>query len=71
MMTVLSGVQLCHRVVDGLCGREPPCRGDYSTTWSLDEWLELLDSLTALFRLAVGNDSSDEEVRGTATRLHI
>ncbi|XP_026212063.1 COMM domain-containing protein 8 [Anabas testudineus] len=53
---------LCHRVVDGLCGREPPRRGDYSATWSLEEWLELLNSLTALFHLAVGNNSSDEEV---------
>ncbi|XP_030580838.1 COMM domain-containing protein 8 isoform X3 [Archocentrus centrarchus] len=54
--------KLCHRVVDGLCGREPPHRGDYSTTWSLQEWLELLGSLTALFRLAVVNKTSDEVV---------
>ncbi|KAM3594498.1 uncharacterized protein V6R79_008997 [Siganus canaliculatus] len=54
--------KFCHRVVDGLCGREPPSRGDYSTTWSLEEWLELLNSLTAFFRLAVGSDSSDEVV---------
>uniref|UniRef100_A0A3Q4BS19 COMM domain-containing protein n=1 Tax=Mola mola TaxID=94237 RepID=A0A3Q4BS19_MOLML len=53
---------LCHRVVDGLCGREPPSRGDYGTTWTLEEWLELLNSLIALFCLAVGNNSSDEEV---------
>jgi len=49
-------------VVDGLCGREPPRRDDYSATWSLQEWLQLLDSLTALFRLAVGSNISDEEV---------
>ncbi|KAM6969585.1 COMM domain-containing protein 8 [Tautogolabrus adspersus] len=55
---------LCHRVVDGLCGREPPCRKDYSATWSLEEWLDLLNSLTAFFRVAVGNNSSDEEVMG-------
>ncbi|XP_007553127.1 COMM domain-containing protein 8 [Poecilia formosa] len=68
MMEILSRisatdcVKLCHRVVDGLCGREPPCRSDYSTTWSLEEWLQLLDFLTSLFRLAVGNDIPDEEV---------
>uniref|UniRef100_A0A669DJP9 COMM domain containing 8 n=1 Tax=Oreochromis niloticus TaxID=8128 RepID=A0A669DJP9_ORENI len=39
---------------------EPPHRGDYSATWSLQEWLQLLDSLTALFRLAVVNNISDE-----------
>ncbi|XP_039993883.1 COMM domain-containing protein 8 [Xiphias gladius] len=59
---VTDCLKLCHRVVDGLCGREPPRRGDYSATWSLEEWLELLSSLTALFRLAVGNNSCDEEV---------
>uniref|UniRef100_A0A3P8SF30 COMM domain containing 8 n=1 Tax=Amphiprion percula TaxID=161767 RepID=A0A3P8SF30_AMPPE len=55
-------LNLCHRVVDGMCGREPPLRDDYSTTWSLQEWLELLNSLTALFCLAVKSSSSDEEV---------
>lgn len=55
--------RLCHGVVDALCGRQPPGRSDYSSaTCSPEEWLELLDSLMALFRLAVGNDSSDEEV---------
>ncbi|XP_059208915.1 COMM domain-containing protein 8 [Centropristis striata] len=56
-------LQLCHRVVDGLCGREPPRRCDYSATWSLEEWLQLLRSLTALFQLAVGSSSSDDEVQ--------
>ncbi|XP_041668856.1 COMM domain-containing protein 8 [Cheilinus undulatus] len=55
-------LKLCHRAVDGLCGREPPCWKDYSATWSLEEWLDLLSSLSAFFRLAVGNNSSDEEV---------
>ncbi|XP_041810042.1 COMM domain-containing protein 8 [Chelmon rostratus] len=61
-LPVADCLKLCHRVVDGLCGREPPRRGDYSDTWSLEEWLELLNSLTALFRLVVGNNSSDEVV---------
>ncbi|XP_047466647.1 COMM domain-containing protein 8 isoform X2 [Mugil cephalus] len=54
--------RLCHSVVEGLCGREPPHREDYITTWSLQEWLELINSLTALFRLSVMNNNSDEEV---------
>ncbi|XP_045917709.1 COMM domain-containing protein 8 [Micropterus dolomieu] len=61
-LPVTDCLKLCHRVVDRLCGRESPRRGDYSATWSLEEWLELLNSLTALFQLAVGNNSSDEEV---------
>ncbi|KAM8737015.1 COMM domain-containing protein 8 [Acanthopagrus schlegelii] len=59
---VTDCVKLCHRVVDGLCGRECPTRGDYSTIWSPEEWLDLLNSLTAVCRLAVGNNSSDEDV---------
>ncbi|XP_057715094.1 COMM domain-containing protein 8 isoform X2 [Corythoichthys intestinalis] len=67
IMTIANGntiflAKLCHRIVDGICGREPPRRGDYSTTWNLEEWLELINSLAALFRLSVGNNSSDEEV---------
>ncbi|XP_044022325.1 COMM domain-containing protein 8 [Siniperca chuatsi] len=61
-LPVTDCLKLCHRLVDGLCGRESPRRGDYNATWSLEEWLELLNSLTALFHLAVGNNSSDEEV---------
>ncbi|XP_031722634.1 COMM domain-containing protein 8 isoform X2 [Anarrhichthys ocellatus] len=61
-LPVSECLKLCHRVVDGLCGREPPHRGDHGASWNLEEWLELLDSLTALFRRAVGSNSSDEEV---------
>ncbi|XP_034097164.1 COMM domain-containing protein 8 [Gymnodraco acuticeps] len=56
-------IKFCHRVVDGLCGREPPRRSEHSTTWSPEEWLQLLDSLSAFYRRAVGSDSSEEEVR--------
>lgn len=57
-------IKFCHRVVDGLCGREPPRRSEHSTTWSPEEWLQLLDSLSAFYRRAVGSDSSEEEVLG-------
>uniref|UniRef100_A0A674N112 COMM domain containing 8 n=1 Tax=Takifugu rubripes TaxID=31033 RepID=A0A674N112_TAKRU len=49
-------------VVDGLCGQQPPTRADYSSTWTLEEWTELNNSLISLFRLAVYNNSSDEKV---------
>uniref|UniRef100_A0A1A8PQG5 COMM domain containing 8 n=1 Tax=Nothobranchius rachovii TaxID=451742 RepID=A0A1A8PQG5_9TELE len=54
--------KLCHRLVDGLCGREPPLRTDYCSTWSLEEWLQLTHFLSALFHLGVGSNISDEEV---------
>uniref|UniRef100_A0A8C7H7G3 COMM domain containing 8 n=1 Tax=Oncorhynchus kisutch TaxID=8019 RepID=A0A8C7H7G3_ONCKI len=53
---------LLHWVVDGVCGREPPRMADYGNTWTLVEWMELLDSLSSLFRLAVGKKTPDEEV---------
>ncbi|XP_035465467.1 COMM domain-containing protein 8 [Scophthalmus maximus] len=68
-LPVTDSLKLCHRVVDGLCGREPPRQGDYSAAWSLEEWLQLLSSLMAFFRLAVGNNSSDEEVLAGLTDL--
>lgn len=67
-LSFTAAPQLCHGVVDALCGRQPPRRSDYSAAAaaasSPEEWLQLLDSLTALFRLAVGNNSSDQEVKG-------
>ncbi|NP_001290733.1 COMM domain-containing protein 8 [Esox lucius] len=54
--------KLLHRVVDGVCGREPPRFADYSDTWSLVEWMELLDSISSLFRVAVGKNMPDKEV---------
>ncbi|CAL8284968.1 unnamed protein product [Lota lota] len=53
---------LCHKVVDELCGREPPRIVDYGDTWSLGEWVGLTDCLSSLFRKTVGENCSDEEV---------
>ncbi|XP_003978635.1 COMM domain-containing protein 8 [Takifugu rubripes] len=61
-LSVQECTRLCHRVVDGLCGQQPPTRADYSSTWTLEEWTELNNSLISLFRLAVYNNSSDEKV---------
>ncbi|XP_056151639.1 COMM domain-containing protein 8 [Lampris incognitus] len=55
-------LQLCHRMVDWVCGQEPPRLVDYSSTYNLDEWLELQNSLSSLFQQAVRNNSSDEEM---------
>lgn len=71
MFSLVSVLQLCHRLVDGLCGREPPCRGEYGATWGLQEWAGLRDSLTALFCRAVGSNSADEEVTGKTIFIHI
>ncbi|KAL0969641.1 hypothetical protein UPYG_G00230190 [Umbra pygmaea] len=54
--------KLLHRVVDGICGREPPRLADYCDTWTLVEWMELLQFLSSLFRVAVGKKMPDKEV---------
>lgn len=61
-LPVTECLKFCHLVVDGLCGQEPPHRGDYSATWSLEEWLQLTETLSTVFRLAGGDNSSDDEV---------
>ncbi|KAJ3613520.1 hypothetical protein NHX12_019767 [Muraenolepis orangiensis] len=60
--------RLCHQVVDGLCGRDPPGRDPPAVldhggdAWSLGEWRELTQGLASLFRHTAGDDCSDEEV---------
>ncbi|KAJ8385794.1 hypothetical protein AAFF_G00182380 [Aldrovandia affinis] len=58
-----------HRVVDGVCGRDPPRLRDYGNAWSLTEWMELLDSLSSFFRIAVGKKYSDDEVEESLADL--
>ncbi|XP_035272967.1 COMM domain-containing protein 8 [Anguilla rostrata] len=58
-----------HRVVDGVCGRDPPRFGDYGNVWSLTEWMEILDGLSSFFRFAVGKKCSDEEVQESLADL--
>ncbi|XP_048853203.1 COMM domain-containing protein 8 [Brienomyrus brachyistius] len=58
-----------HRVVDGVCGRSPPKMADYGTRWSLTEWMELLDALSAIFRLTVGKNIPDKEVKESLAEL--
>ncbi|XP_061700189.1 COMM domain-containing protein 8 isoform X1 [Syngnathoides biaculeatus] len=61
-LPVTECLKLCHRVVDGLCGREPPRRIDYTDTWSQEEWWKITNTLATAFQLSGGNNSSDEEV---------
>ncbi|XP_026879407.1 COMM domain-containing protein 8 isoform X2 [Electrophorus electricus] len=54
---------LLHRVVDGVCGRSYPRRMEYGESWSLNEWEDLMSSLSQLFRVAVGRKCTDQEVQ--------
>ena len=44
---------------------------DYGDMWTLVEWMEVLDSLSSLFRLAVGKNTPDEEVSQESVSLEL
>ncbi|XP_048400359.1 COMM domain-containing protein 8 isoform X2 [Stegostoma tigrinum] len=51
-----------HRVIDGICGRALPRFRDYGNIWSLIEWLEVLEEVTAFVQHASGKHLPDEEI---------
>ncbi|XP_033870318.3 COMM domain-containing protein 8-like isoform X1 [Acipenser ruthenus] len=58
-----------HRLIDSVCGRDRPRFQDYDSFWSLTEWMEVIDTLTSVFKTAVGRNLSDEEVIRSLTGL--
>lgn len=63
-------LKFLHRVVDGVCGRSYPKRTDYGETWTLSQWSELLEALSALFRVIVGKKCSDTELLSVLEESH-
>ncbi|XP_033890665.1 COMM domain-containing protein 8-like isoform X1 [Acipenser ruthenus] len=61
--------KLLHRLIDGVCGRDLPRFQDYGSFWSLTEWMEMIDTLTCVFKTAVGKQLSSEEVIQSLTGL--
>lgn len=59
----ITSFQFLHKIVDGICGRAYPRYQDYSSVWSLSEWMEVLEGTMTYFKTAVGKNMSDEEVR--------
>lgn len=44
--------QFLHRIIDGVCGRGNAQYPAFSEQWSLDEWWEVVDASTEIFREA-------------------
>lgn len=53
---------LLHRLVDGLCHRARPTYDEYSKLWSLQEWWTLTDTYTDLFKDAVKNTWTKDQL---------
>lgn len=54
--------QLLHKVVDGICHRSKPNFEEFSQTWSLHDWWSLNDVYTDLFKKAVKESWTKDQV---------
>ncbi|NXL91122.1 COMD8 protein, partial [Alectura lathami] len=54
-------LEFLHKIIDGICGRAYPRYQDYSSVWSLTEWMKVLEETMTYFKTAVGKNISDEE----------
>lgn len=55
------GLQLLHKIIDGICGRAYPLYQDYHSIWNSTEWMHVLEDVTKFFKTVVGKNLSDEE----------
>ncbi|XP_073661314.1 COMM domain-containing protein 8 isoform X2 [Tursiops truncatus] len=63
------GLQLLHKIIDGICGRTYPLYQDYHSVWDSTEWMHVLEDITNFFKAVVGKNLSDEEC-GLSTTLN-
>ncbi|XP_068124366.1 COMM domain-containing protein 8 [Hyperolius riggenbachi] len=53
--------QFFHKVIDGICGQAHPRFQDYSSVWSLSEWLQVLQDTESFITATVGKDEPAEK----------
>ncbi|XP_039607325.1 COMM domain-containing protein 8 [Polypterus senegalus] len=68
-ISVQESPQFLHRVTDGICGRSFPRFQDYSTIFTIAEFLELVNVITAFLKTAVGKKMNDEELQQSLSGL--
>jgi len=54
--------QLFHRMLDAKCGRAAPSYSTYSSTFSLEEWWQLMDGCQALCAAYMSNAWTDSQL---------
>ncbi|XP_060155281.1 COMM domain-containing protein 8 isoform X2 [Globicephala melas] len=64
------GLQLLHKIIDGICGRTYPLYQDYHSVWDSTEWMHVLEDITNFFKAVVGKNLSDEEISQQLDQLN-
>ncbi|XP_065734275.1 COMM domain-containing protein 8 [Phocoena phocoena] len=64
------GLQLLHKIIDGICGRTYPLYQDYHSVWDSTEWVHVLEDITNFFKAVVGKNLSDEEISHQLDQLN-
>ncbi|XP_019818254.1 COMM domain-containing protein 8 isoform X1 [Bos indicus] len=64
------GLQLLHKIIDGICGRTYPLYQDYHSVWDSTEWMHVLEDITTFFKAVVGKNLSDEEISQQLNQLN-
>ncbi|XP_076992899.1 COMM domain-containing protein 8 isoform X2 [Tamandua tetradactyla] len=64
------GLQLLHKIIDGICGRAYPVYQDYHSVWDSTEWMHVLEDITKFFKAVVGKNLSDEEISQHLNQLN-
>ncbi|NIG58499.1 COMM domain-containing protein [Pontoporia blainvillei] len=64
------GLQLLHKIIDGICGRTYPHYQDYHSVWDSTEWVHVLEDITNFFKAVVGKNLSDEEISQQLNQLN-
>ncbi|CAI9153070.1 unnamed protein product [Rangifer tarandus platyrhynchus] len=65
-----QGLQLLHKIIDGICGQIYPLYRDYHSVWDSTEWMRVLEDLTTFFKAVVGKNLSDEEISQQLSQLN-
>ncbi|XP_040114337.1 COMM domain-containing protein 8-like [Oryx dammah] len=65
-----QGLQLLHKIIDGICGQTYPLYQDYHSVWDSAEGMHVLEDITTFFKAVVGKNLSDEEISQQLNQLN-
>ena len=65
-----QGLQLLHKIIDGICGLTYPLYQDYHSVRDSAEGMRVLEDITTFFKAVVGKNLSDEEISHQSNQLN-
>ncbi|KAJ1075455.1 hypothetical protein K5549_009599 [Capra hircus] len=65
-----QGLQLLHKIIDGICGLTYPLYQDYHSVRDSAEGMRVLEDITTFFKAVVGKNLSDEEISQQSNQLN-